>query len=89
MYFYVYVIYSDHKNLFYKGSTSDIEKRMFEHNNDLGRYTAGKGPWKLLVLERYDSKREALIREKALKKCKADYFYWLSQQPQNLAKQYC
>ncbi len=59
MYFYVYVIYSDQKNLFYKGSTSDIEKRMFEHNNDLGRYTAGKGPWKLVVLERYDSKREA------------------------------
>jgi putative endonuclease len=88
MYFYVYVIYSDQSNLFYKGSTSDIEKRMFEHNNDLERYTARKGPWKLVVLERYDSKGAAPIREKALKKCKAEYFHWLSMQPQNLAKHY-
>jgi putative endonuclease len=61
---------------------------MFEHNNDLSRYTAGKGPWKLIVLLKHNTREDALRREKSLKRCKADYFHWLSQQPQNCANEY-
>ena len=84
--FFTYVIYSPTHKIYYRGFTEDVQRRLFEHNNDLSRYTSGKGPWKLIIVEEYKSKREALIREKALKKCKAEYFQWLKEQPTNKAK---
>ena len=83
--FYVYVLYSDSHQVYYKGFTENVIKRLTEHNDNLSRYTAGKGPWKLIVVEQFDQKRNALIREKGLKRCKSDYFLWLKRQPQNLA----
>ena len=83
--FYVYVLYSDSHQVYYKGFTENVIKRLTEHNNNLSRYTAGKGPWKLIVVEQFDQKRSALLREKGLKRCKSDYFQWLKQQRQNLA----
>jgi len=85
MSYYVYVLYSEKHRIYYKGFTEDISKRLHEHNHDLGRFTAGKGPWQLIVVEEYPTKREALIREKAIKKCKAEYFEWLRKQPTNIA----
>jgi putative endonuclease len=85
MSYFVYVLYSENRKQFYKGFTENVERRLYEHNNDLGRYTAGKGPWQLIIVEKYDTKREALIREKALKKCKSEYFDWLKKQPSNIA----
>jgi putative endonuclease len=82
---YTYVIFSPTYNVFYKGYTTDVPKRLNEHNNDLGRYTAGKGPWNLIVVEQHESKTKALQRERMLKKQKADYFLWLQRQPGNLA----
>ena len=64
---YVHIIYSAQKDIFYKGYTQYPEKRLFEHNNGLSRYTKGKDPWKLVYLEKFKTKREALIREKQIK----------------------
>jgi putative endonuclease len=75
--YYVYVLYSVSCRIYYKGYTENISKRLFEHNHDLSRFTAGKGPWELIILERYSTKREALAREKSLKRCKSEYFEWL------------
>ena len=66
--YYVYILFSQRLNIFYKGITQNPDKRLQEHNNDLSRFTAGKGPWELVYLEEVSSKKEALIREKPIKK---------------------
>ncbi len=80
---FVYIIYSASHDIYYKGYSEDPIKRVKDHNLDLSRYTAGKGPWELVYTEEYPTKREALIREKALKKCKKEYFLWLIQNKKN------
>jgi putative endonuclease len=66
--YYVYILFSQRLDIFYKGITQYPEKRLFEHNNDLSRFTAGKGPWDLVYLEERSSKKDALLREKVVKK---------------------
>jgi len=68
MKFTVYIIFSKTHNIFYKGVTSDFNKRLFEHNNDLSRFTAGKGPWFAVYTRDFDCKRDALIEEKRIKR---------------------
>lgn len=66
--FVVYVIYSKKAQVKYTGYTTDLERRLFEHNNDLlSKFTKGKGPWELIYKEEFATKTEALAREKYLK----------------------
>ena len=65
---YVYILFSDNHNVFYKGYTTNPEKRLEEHNQNKSRYTKGKGPWKLVFTKRFDTKSEALKEELRLKK---------------------
>ncbi|MBK8875010.1 MAG: GIY-YIG nuclease family protein [Bacteroidetes bacterium] len=55
--FFVYIIYSSSYDVFYKGFTDNPEKRLWEHNNDLSRYTKGKGPW-VSTFGGYETKRK-------------------------------
>ncbi|MFW5706979.1 MAG: GIY-YIG nuclease family protein [Bacteroidota bacterium] len=73
MKWFVYIIQSQTKGILYKGCTSNVEKRLYEHTNDLGRFTKGKGPWKIVFLKEFDSKREALIYERMIKRANSDY----------------
>ena len=68
MKYYVYIIYSEKFDKYYRGYTSNPEKRLEEHNSGLTRYSSKYKPWKLVYLEEYGTKKEALIREKKLKK---------------------
>jgi len=50
---------------YYTGSTIDIERRLWEHNNMLGaNYTKKKQPVKLVYYEYYPRIDEAFYREK-------------------------
>lgn len=54
---------------FYAGWTNDIKKRIRAHNGGNGaKYTKTRRPVKLVYLERFDTKPEAMKREAALKK---------------------
>ena len=86
--YYVYVLYSESHNIYYKGFTEAVLKRLHEHNSNLGRYTANKGPWTLLIVEQFATKREALLRERSLKKSKASYFEWLRIQQSNIISEF-
>jgi len=55
-------------NSFYIGYTHNLEKRLNEHNEGRSKYTSRKMPWKLVYFETFDLKRDAIIREKQLKK---------------------
>jgi len=52
----------------YTGATSDLERRITEHNRGTGcRYTRGRCPVKLLYRESFRSKSSALKREARIK----------------------
>ncbi len=72
--YFVYVLKSKSHNNFYIGSTKDIEERIKEHNLGKCRYTSGRGPWELIYKEEYNSRSEAMKREKFLKSGKGREF---------------
>jgi putative endonuclease len=62
--FYTYIIISPKTGILYKGFTTDLEKRLEEHNSGLSNYTSKHIPWKLVLFEEHSTKKEALKREK-------------------------
>ena len=53
----------------YTGWTNDIKKRLEAHNQGRGaKYTRGRTPVKLVYLEAFHTKQEAMKREIAIKK---------------------
>ncbi|NVO21703.1 MAG: GIY-YIG nuclease family protein [Bacteroidetes bacterium] len=66
--FYVYILKSERSAQFYKGFTSDPVSRLFEHNAGFSNHTKGKGPWIMVFLQPFDSKRDALIEEIRIKR---------------------
>jgi len=67
MAYFVYILQSQKNNSFYKGSTNDLQRRLFEHNN--GNETATKLllPWNLVWYTSKPNKSEAYILEMKLK----------------------
>jgi len=69
--FWVYIIESETTGKIYIGHTSNLERRLREHNDTVlgkGRYTRKqKGPWPLIYSEEMKSRSEAMKREKSLK----------------------
>ncbi len=75
--FTVYVLYSKKYNKIYIGYTSDINNRMLSHNSLATKgYTIKYRPWEIIHTEVFDSKAEALKREKQLKSAKGREFAW-------------
>lgn len=66
--YYVYILYSKSFNLYYKGFTTDISKRLEYHNSGKSTYTSKTNDWELVFENKFETKREALIEEKRLKK---------------------
>ena len=71
----VYIIQSLKDDSFYIGYTTDIKRRIEEHNSGNTRYSSKKRPWVLVYAENFDNKHDALIRERFLKKQKNRQFY--------------
>lgn len=80
MSYFVYILQSEFDNTFYKGYTQNIEKRILQHNNGESRYTSNKRPWKLVYLEELSSKKDAIIRERQIKRFNSIYFLLSSQE---------
>jgi putative endonuclease len=54
------------------------------HNENINDYTKGKGPWRLVFVQQFETRSEALKQEKKLKRCNKDYLRWLIDQPLNI-----
>lgn len=67
---YVYLVEcSDERGSFYTGYTTDVARRVAEHNAGNGaKYTRGRTPVRVRYVERWPSKSEAMSREWALKR---------------------
>ncbi|MEK7617878.1 MAG: GIY-YIG nuclease family protein [Patescibacteria group bacterium] len=66
---YVYILQSLKNSFYYVGFTNDPERRIFEHNSSLKKnsFTYKNRPYKMVHLEKYHSKIQAMLREKFLK----------------------
>ena len=65
--YYVYILQSIKDKTIYKGSTSDLKRRVIEHNAGKNFSTAPHIPFKLIYYEAYVLKSDAGAREKYLK----------------------
>jgi putative endonuclease len=75
--FIVYVLYSQKYKKIYIGYTSNLKQRMLSHNELATKgYTVKYRPWIIVLTENFDTKKEALNREKALKSGKGREYIW-------------
>jgi putative endonuclease len=70
--FIVYVIESQANGKIYIGQTGNLERRLKRHNQELptkkSSYTRkNKGPWKVIYIEEFKTRSDAIKREKQLK----------------------
>ena len=65
--YYVYVLRNDESGRLYTGYTSDLRKRLTEHNSKKPGYTSYSGPYELIYYEGSLNMIDAQAREKYLK----------------------
>jgi putative endonuclease len=63
----VYILRNSASGRYYTGSTSDLRRRLEEHNTNQSRSTKNRGPWELIHHEDYQSLVEAVRRERYYK----------------------
>jgi len=62
--YYSYVLRSEKNGVLYKGSTDDLEKRIKTHNAGKVKFSSKYLPWKLILSEEFETRAEAMRREK-------------------------
>ena len=67
--YYVYILYSEKVNKYYTGFTSLTPlERLTYHNYKNKSFTNQAEDWEIVHYEQFDLKKDALIREKQIKK---------------------
>jgi len=70
----VYILSNKHHTVFYTGVTSNLESRVFQHKTaEGGAFTSTYNCHCLLYYEDYNDIRNAIAREKQLKKWRRDW----------------
>jgi len=65
--YHVYLIESEPRGKWYIGYTTNLKRRLAEHNDHKNISTAKESRWRLIYCETYVNKMDALGREKFLK----------------------
>jgi putative endonuclease len=65
--FYVYILHSSSRNIFYAGQTDNLEKRFNDHNRRASPYTKRGSPWTLVVSFQVSSRTDAIKLESKIK----------------------
>lgn len=69
--FVTYILESEKNGKYYIGSTGNINERILKHNKGHSKYTKGRGPFKLIYKEEYETLSKAKKREHYLKSLKS------------------
>ena len=64
---YVYLLKSRHDEIFYVGWTTNLLRRLVEHNHGMSRFTRRSLAWRLVGFEAYQNTEAAKLRERFLK----------------------
>jgi putative endonuclease len=75
MSFYVYILKSEKDNGYYYGYTSELNQRLSRHNQGLVRSTKNRRPFRIHYFEVFETKTEAIKREKVFKSIQG--YNWL------------
>jgi len=65
--FYLYILKSRSSGRYYIGCTSDLNKRLSQHNHGGTKSTKPYRPWFLIYSESFENRSEAMKREWFLK----------------------
>ena len=65
--FHVYVLRSETTGSHYVGYTSDLRQRSGQHNHGITKSTKNRGPWQMVYHEGFNTRPEAVRRERFLK----------------------
>ena len=65
--YFVYIIYSEKFERFYVGLSYNVKQRLKQHNSGKVKPTKPFVKWKLIHLEKFNTRIEARIREKYFK----------------------
>ena len=68
---YLYILQSVKNNRFYIGSTTDLTRRLTEHNEGKSPYTRTTRPWIIRYSKKFENILEARREERKLKKLKS------------------
>jgi len=68
--YFLYVLKSEAADSSDVGHTSNLEKRIVEHNEGKSLSTRRKRPWRLVYKEEYSKRSEAVVRERYSKSLK-------------------
>ena len=68
--YFVYILKSLTHNRHYIGSTGDLRNRLNYHNSGRVKSTKAYRPWEIIYTENFNTKSEALKREKKIKSFK-------------------
>ncbi len=75
--FKVYILYSPSFNKIYIGFTSDLDNRILSHNKLATKgHTIKYRPWVVAFYEDFETKAQAMKREKQLKTSRGRQFVW-------------
>lgn len=69
--FFVYVLYSEPYDRYYVGQTDNLERRFERHNAGMVFSTKPYKPWNLVYFEEFQTRSEAVKREREIKKQKS------------------
>jgi putative endonuclease len=72
--FYTYVLISSKDGGIYIGHTSDLKRRLYEHNSGISKSTKHRFPFDLIYSEEFNTRSEAMKKEKFLKSGKGRDF---------------
>ena len=71
MEFTLYILFSELKNKYYIGFTSDLNERLKRHNQKSKGFTGNVNDWKIVYTEIYPTKDLARARELKIKSWKS------------------
>ncbi len=74
MTFSVYILQSESTGRYYVGQTHDVQERFAYHQANYSKALKNRGPWKLVHLEEFATRREAARREQYIKRQKKREF---------------
>jgi putative endonuclease len=68
---FCYILYSLKIDRYYTGYTDNLEWRLQRHNDGWGKYTKRGVPWKIVHSESFNTKEDAMRREREIKNMKS------------------
>jgi putative endonuclease len=70
MAFYVYILQSEATGRYYVGQTKDLQDRVAYPRANYSRALKNRGPWILVYSEKFETRGEAVRRERYIKRQK-------------------